>query len=92
MKLFARGLPNGLAAEPADVPEKDGDVAIKLNASTNAARFSGPIQFILKAAEPEKEQAVIAELITPGAENGYNKLVIESTDKLWLTVLPPPKP
>ena len=94
LKVAVRGLPDGLLAEPADVPDKGGDVTLKLMASPEADPFSGPIQIIATEVESQKEHRAVADLtsstVNNGVPGGFNKLVIESTDQLWLTVLPVP--
>ena len=56
--------------------------------------FSGPIQVVIRQAETGAEHHAVVELVGSGVNNGvptgFNKLVIESTDQLWLTVLPAP--
>ena len=94
LAIGAKGLPDEVRVEPTDIPEKGGDVALKLVASAGAQSFSGPIQFVVTDADSAKEHHVVHELITTGINNGvpngFNKLVIESTDLLWLTVLSAP--
>ena len=87
LTVVGKGLPDGVALQPADAPEKAADVALKLVAATNAVPFSGPIQFFIRSSDPPKDYPVTAELTT-GGENGFTKLLIQSTDTLWLTVLP----
>jgi len=92
LSVSAKGLPAGLKAEQVEVPDKEGQVVLKLVASPDAKPFSGPIQVVVTVAESGRERRAIAELITSslnnGVPNGFNKLVIESTEQLWLTVLP----
>ena len=94
LTLSVKGLPEGLAAEPIDVPEKSGEVVLKLVASAEAKPFSGAIQIALTEAESGMEHRVVFELISSTVDNGvpqgFRKLVIESTGELWLTVLPAP--
>lgn len=92
LTVSVRGLPAGLEAEPVDVPEKRGDVTMKLIASPEAKPFSGLIQIIATEVESQKEHLAVADLtsstVNNGVPGGFNKLVIEFTDQLWLTVLP----
>jgi len=94
LRLSVKGLPEGLAAEPIDIPEKTGEVVLKLAASAEAKPFSGAIQIALTDVESGIEHRVISELISSTVDNGvpqgFRKLAIESTDELWLTVLPAP--
>jgi hypothetical protein len=94
LAIDAKGLPDEVRVEPTDIPEKGGDVALKLVASADAQPFSGPIQLVVTDADSAKQHRVVHELITTGINNGvpngFNKLVIESTDQIWLTVLSAP--
>jgi hypothetical protein len=94
LSVSAVGLPADLTAAPLDVPEKSGDVTLKLVASPQAAPFSGPIQIIVTEVETRKEHRVTVDLtsssVNNGVPGGFNQLVIDSTDQLWLTVLPTP--
>ena len=89
-----RGLPDGLKAEPVEIAEKGGDATINLIASAEAKPFSGPIQIIATEVESKKEHRGEADLtrstVNNGVPGGFNKLVIESTDQFWLTVLAAP--
>jgi hypothetical protein len=65
-----------------------------LVASADARPFSGVIQIAVTELESGIEQRVVSELISSTVDNGvpqgFRKLLIESTDKLWLTLLPAP--
>jgi len=91
MTLCARGLPEGLEAEPVRIPEKGDDATIKLVAAEEAKPFSGPIRIVATEVKSEKEHRAVADLtsstVNNGVPGGFNKLVIESTDQIWLTVL-----
>ena len=92
LTLSVKGLPEGLAAEPVEVPEKNGEVMLKLAASADAKPFSGAVQIAVTEVESGIEHRVVSDLISSTVDNGvpqgFRKLVIESTDQLWLTVLP----
>jgi len=94
LTISAKGLPEGVAAEPVEVPEKGGDVTLKVLASADARPFGGVIQILVTETESGTEHRAIAELISSTTDNGvpqgFKKLVIESTDQLWLNVLPVP--
>ena len=94
LALSVKGLPEGLGAEPVDVPEKSGEVALKLVASAEAKPFSGAIQITLAEVESGLEHRVLSDLTSSTVDNGvpqgFKKLVIESMSELWLTVLPAP--
>ena len=94
LALSVRDLPQGLAVEPVDVPENGGDIKLKIVASAEAKAFSGPIRIAATEEKSRKEYWAVADLTSSTVDNGvpggFNKLVIESTDQFWLTVLPAP--
>jgi hypothetical protein len=94
LTLSAKGLPDGVTAESAEVPEKGGDVTLKLVASDDAKPFSGAVKVVATETESGTEHYAVAELVSSTTDNGvpqgFKKLAIESTDQLWLTVLPVP--
>jgi len=94
LTITANGLPEGVLGVPVEVPEKSGEVVVKLVANADAKPFSGPIQLLVQASAAELQQNVVMELISAGENNGvpqgYKKLVREAIAQLWLTVMPPP--
>ncbi len=97
LKLAAKNLPEGVSAAEIDVPDKDGEVTLKLTATPEAKAASQPIQFVLREVEDGAEHTARFFLTKTGEDNGvpqgYTTLVIDSTDQLWLTVIAaPPKP
>lgn len=97
LKLAAKNLPEGVSAPEVDVPDKDGEVTLKLSATPEAKAASQPIQLVLRESDSGAEH-VARYFLTKSAEDngvpqGYTALVIDSTDQLWLTVIAaPPKP
>lgn len=87
-----KGLPEGVAAEEAVLPAKDGDVSLPLIAATNAPAFNGPFQVMVTDKQTKEERPATFHLVSRtennGVPGGYTKLLIESTDQLWLTVKP----
>jgi len=97
LKLAAKNLPEGVTAADVDVPEKDGEVALKLVADPAAKSASQPMQLVLRETESGTEHPVRYVMATTAENNGvpqgYSELVIDSTDQLWLAVVAePPKP
>jgi len=94
LTVSAKGLPEGLTLEPVEVPDKSGEVLLKMVASADAKPFSGAIQIAVTETESGTEHHAISELISSTTDNGvpqgFKKLVIESTDQLWFTVLSAP--
>ena len=87
-----RGLPAGVTAADVTVPEKGGDVTLQLIATSDAKPFQGPIRALLHDAVTGEKRAVPFHLTSRSENNGvpggYTHLVVESTDRSWLTVLP----
>jgi len=89
-------LPEQVKAESVTIPQKDGEVILKMVAATNAPAFNGPISIVITDATAKSERKVPFELVSRSEDNGvpggYSKLLVESTDALWLTVLKPKAP
>jgi hypothetical protein len=97
LTLAAKELPEGVTAADVAVPEKDGEVTLKFTATPEVKAASQPVQLVLRETEGGAEHAVAFPLIKGGEDNGvpqgYNELVIDAVDRLWLTVIAaPPKP
>ncbi|HVY70507.1 MAG TPA: hypothetical protein VHH73_11295 [Verrucomicrobiae bacterium] len=92
--LSARNLPDGVTMDPVLAPENEETTTLRLVAADEARPFSGPVQLVAAVPDEGVEGPVIHEMTTTsiqnGVPNGYSKLVIESTDQIWLTI--PPKP
>lgn len=91
LKLAAKGLPAGVAAPEVDVPDKDGEVSLKITAEASATAASQTWQLVLREAESGTEYPVIHSMTTTGENNGvpagYTDLVIDSTSQIWITVI-----
>ena len=94
LQLAAKNLPDGVTASPVDVPEKDGEVTLKIAADATAKSAGQPFTIVLRETETATEHAARFFMITSGENNGvpqgYTELVILSTEQLWLTVLGEP--
>jgi hypothetical protein len=90
LQLAARNLPEGLSAPEVEVPDKDGEVTLKITADSGTKAASQPFQLVLREVEAGTEHPVIYWMISTGENNGvpqgYTELVIDSTDQLWLTL------
>jgi len=88
LQLAAKNLPEGVSSVAVDVPEKGGEVTLKIVATDGAASASQPFQLVVRETESGAEHAV-PHLMTTTGENtqGYTALVINSTDQLWVTVI-----
>lgn len=97
LKFTAKNLPDGVTAPEVDVPDKDGELTLKLTAAPEAKAASQPFQLVLREVESGTEHPARFFLTKTGEDNGvpqgYSELVIDSTDQLWLTVIASsPKP
>ncbi len=94
LRLVANNLPEGITAPEVDVPEKGGEVSITLTATPTAPRASQPFSLTLREVEGGKLHPVRFQLVSTTEDNGvpkgYRQLLINSTEQLWLTVMPPP--
>jgi len=90
LQLIAKDLPAGVAAEAVDIPEKDGEVALKISADAGASAVSQPLRLALRETESGAEHPVVYAMSSIGEGNGvpqgYKELVINTTEQLWLTV------
>jgi hypothetical protein len=75
----------------ANQPSKDGAVAIKFSTALDAPKFQGPVRLFLIDGETKAKRTVPFELITRG-ETGFNHLLLDTADSLWMTVRPKPEP
>ena len=96
-ELAAKNLPAGVTAAPVDLPEKDGEITLKLVADDTAVAANQPFQIVLREKETRRELPVVYAMASTSEDNGvpqgYAELVINSTEHLWLTVTPkPPTP
>ncbi len=94
LTLSVRGLPEGVRAEPGEVPEKGGECLVRLLAMDAAVPSSGPLQIRVVESGSGPEHVVTMDLVSAGENNGvpqgYRRLVVESIAEFWLTVLPAP--
>lgn len=95
LQLAARDLPDGISAEPAEVPEKGGEVSLKITAPADAKPQNQAVALVLRETASGAEYPVPFFLTSAGEDNGvphgYSELVIGSTTQLWLTVPVPAK-
>ncbi len=94
LKARLRGLPEGLSAESMEVSMKSGENVLKLIARADAKATQKPIRLVVTNPESGEERTATFSLTTASEDNGvpggYTKLLVESTDQLWLTIKPKP--
>ncbi|MBX3746617.1 MAG: PPC domain-containing protein [Verrucomicrobiae bacterium] len=85
-----RGLPEGVRALPATVPDGDGEGSVALVADAGVKAFGGPVRLVANDGEAGGERGVPWMLTSRGLNNGvpqgYTELVSDRTEALWLTV------
>lgn len=84
--LVARvaNLPPGVAAPEVAVPEKGGEVEVKLHAASNAPRAGQPVQVeIWTKSQPFSSKPAAAQL---RGENKRGTSLLDETSQVWLTV------
>jgi hypothetical protein len=83
-------LPDGVRGDDLDLPAKDGEVSLPIIVATNAPAFNGPFHVTVRDKTSGAQHQVRFELVSRSENNGvpggYSKLLVESTDDLWLTV------
>lgn len=83
-------LPEGVFASIPPMPETNGDVTISLVAGPDAPGFNGAVQLVISDSTAQKQRPVSTYLTSRSVDNGvpggYSRLLVESTDQLWLTV------
>ena len=87
LSIAFRDLPEGVTALTTNLPRKDGEVSIQLLAKPDAPKFQGPVRLLVTDSTTRDERPAPVELTTRG-ETGWNQLLIETTEQLWLTVRP----
>ena len=86
--VIATGLPAGVTSSSAGVPAKGGEVEVTLSAAADAKAASGAIRFMLVGTDPEKPFARVARYDL--TKEAAGQTLVEGTESVWLTVLPPP--
>lgn len=86
LAVAMRGLPEGVTLVSTNVPEKE--PSLKWVTSPDAARFQGPVQVTVRDLITGREKTAPFELTTRG-ETAYTRLLVEKSEDLWLTILPP---
>ncbi len=93
LELAIEGAKNVEVELPKEIPEKSGDVTIKLKAKDDAQAFSGPLQ--IKIVEPGADGKGSVEKRVPFSlqdSAARGPFLRDEIDDIWLTVTPKPKP
>jgi hypothetical protein len=86
LAVAVQGLPEGVTLLTTNLPEKE--PLLKFVTSAEAVKFQGPIQVAVRDVITSQEKTAPFELTTRG-ETAYTRLLVEKSDDLWLTILPP---
>ena len=78
-------LPPGATCEPVEIPEKGGELKLKISAAKDAKPAQGFIRIIARGEGGLAEKAARYSLKIKDSRGG--RLLITDTDQLWLTVL-----
>ncbi len=94
--VSVKGLPGSVKCAPVELAETGTEALLRWIADADAKPSAGPVEIVLAEAGSGREHRAAYELATTGENNGvpqgFKQLVIGSTEKLWLTVPPPPAP
>ncbi len=93
--VSVKGLPDGVTAKAAAVPDKSGEVKLELIARDDAKAASVPVEILLSAPEVRPPMSVAATFSLRGTDLRGDKLINDG-HVAWLTVAnkpaPPPPP
>jgi hypothetical protein len=85
-------LPPGVTLEPVKVEAKGKEAILKL-VTKDAPAFNGTIKVLVKDDVTNEQRPAVFSLVSRSENNGvpggYSKLLVESTEDLWLTIKPP---
>jgi hypothetical protein len=84
------GLPAGITLTAPEVPEKGGEVVLKLEAKADAAGFSGPLRVVFKEEKAEGAKLEKAAVFSFKDDNYRGAYAIDEIESVWLA-LPPVK-
>ena len=87
LEVGADGLPAGVSAVAVAVPGKGGEVKLNLVASADAAPANGPISVWIAPEGTGPGARVKCQFDLKGAFADAGDLLVNSTDRAWLTVL-----
>ncbi|MBL9156308.1 MAG: PPC domain-containing protein [Verrucomicrobiales bacterium] len=84
------GLPAGITLTAPEVPEKGGEVILKLEAKADAAGFSGPLRVVFKEEKAEGAKSEKTAVFSFKDDNYRGAYAIDEIESVWLA-LPPVK-
>ena len=92
LTITLESLPPGVTVEPVKVAEKGKDATLKL-VTKDAPAFNGTIKVQVKDNITNEQRPAMFSLVSRSENNGvpggYSRLLVETTEHLWLTIKPP---
>ncbi len=85
LRLVLPDWPEGITALATNLSLKESAATIQLTVATNALAFQGVVRVGVHDVVTGENRFLLYNLTTPG-ETGYNRLLVERSDALWLTV------
>lgn len=85
LKLTIDNLPKGVSFKQPEIPEKTGDITIKLNAALETKPFSGPVKISLTETEGDSPVSKICPF-TFQNKDARGPYLIDETADIWLTI------
>jgi hypothetical protein len=92
VNLTVIGLPPGVVGTPGPIPPEGGKVMVTLSAAEGANPASQPFQVAIVLPNLAVPQVVLVKAPVTGKYAAPGELLINETDQLWVTVLPPSAP
>lgn len=93
LEAWCEQLPQGITSEPATITAA-GDVTLKLIAASDAPSANAPFRVVVRDTVTDQKRSAQMEFtsrsVNNGVPGGYQKLLVETTEELWLTVAPKP--
>ncbi|MBI4663156.1 MAG: PPC domain-containing protein [Verrucomicrobia bacterium] len=86
--VVASDLPEGISCTTGNVSAKGGEITVKLSATEDAKPASQPFRVLAIAPATENPQVRVATANLKGQNAAAGDLLINQTDKIWLTVIP----
>ena len=87
LEVGIRSLPDGVTAAPVAVAEKGGEVKLSIVADASAAPSNGPISIWIAPKGAKPEERVDGEFELKGVSADAGDLLVNRTNRAWLTVL-----
>lgn len=95
LRAELRGLPTGAHSEPIDPGEKSGEQNMKVICADDAGAAQQPVRLVIVDTTTNREHPAEFEFVSASENNGvpggYTKLLVESSEQIWFTLIASPK-